>query len=248
MEASLKEDFLAKWEKYFHNPPLPMVFFYSDDEVYASFLRPGKGHLCMIAQLGIVQRGEALSFTKDTIACSGGVRYSGFPSVLHSDFRYFLSSGVPGKLEGERYKRTPDLVDLYMEEMPVPSAEGKYLVFKRWDMVEEEEEPLCAFFFGVPDLVAALFTLANFRARGQHGVIAPFSSGCGSIISYPLSERGRDEPRAVMGMFDISARPYVRGKHLSFAAPIEMIAKMVEDMGESFLITESWGKVRWRLK
>ena len=81
-----------------------------------------------------------------------------------------------------------------------------------------------------------------------HGVIAPFCSGCGAIISYPLAERESENPRAVIGMFDVSARPFVKENILSFAMPMKKLSRMLDDMDESFLITGSWEKVARRIE
>jgi hypothetical protein len=247
MDTNLKKDFLDKWKKYFKNADLPFVFYYSNDEAYAKDLRPVSGHVCMIGQLGTVIKGKTLSFTGETIGCFGGVRYSGFPAQEVPTFRYFLSCGIEGELEGERYKKTPELVDQYVKEMPIVPAEGKYIVFKRWDKLEENDDPQAVVFYAQPDVLAGLFTLANFRTPAPQGVIIPFCSGCGSIISYPLAERGKEDPRAVVGMFDVSARPFMRENILSFAAPMKKFLQMIEDMDESFLITGSWNKVRRRI-
>jgi predicted Zn-dependent protease len=48
-------------------------------------------------------------------------------------------------------------------------------------------------------------------------------------------------------MFDVSARPYVRADELSFAAPMNKFERMIENMEESFLITESWKMVQKRI-
>ncbi len=247
MERGWKEDFEKKFRSYFGGADLPLVFFYSDDGRYAEHLRPARGHLCMIAQLSIPAEDQTISFAADTIGCRGGVRYSGFPAELGPDFRYFLSCGIPGRVEGERYKKTPELVERYVENMPVPPAEGRYLVFKRWDRLEEDEHPAAAVFLGNPHTISGLFTLANFRTLDQLAVITPFCSGCGSIISYPLAERERKEPRGVIGMFDVSARPFINDNVLSFSAPIGKILEMLEDMDESFLTTDSWKRVSRRI-
>ena len=49
-------------------------------------------------------------------------------------------------------------------------------------------------------------------------------------------------------MFDVSARPYVEPNTLTFAAPYEKFARMVDNMEASFLITGSWGKVKKRIQ
>jgi hypothetical protein len=45
----------------------------------------------------------------------------------------------------------------------------------------------------------------------------------------------------------VSARPCVPPGILTFSAPINKFASMVEDMDESFLITPSWEKVQKRI-
>jgi hypothetical protein len=79
-------------------------------------------------------------------------------------------------------------------------------------------------------------------------VIAPFGSGCASIVQYPYLEARSARPRAVIGMFDISARPYIGKDRLSFAASMSKFKRMVDNMEESFLITPSWVKIQKRIK
>jgi hypothetical protein len=56
-----------------------------------------------------------------------------------------------------------------------------------------------------------------------------------------------ESPRAVIGMFDVSARPSVPKDTLSFAVPMKKFETMIANMDESFLITESWRKVQRRI-
>ena len=49
-------------------------------------------------------------------------------------------------------------------------------------------------------------------------------------------------------MFDVSARPYVRGNTLTFSIPINKFEMMIENVQQSFLITKSWAKVHKRIK
>jgi hypothetical protein len=48
-------------------------------------------------------------------------------------------------------------------------------------------------------------------------------------------------------MFDVSARPSVPAGTLTFSVPMARFRAMVANMDESFLITESWSKVRERI-
>jgi hypothetical protein len=121
-------------------------------------------------------------------------------------------------------------------------------LFKRWDMIEEADEPDVVVFFAQPDVLSGLFTLANFDAGDPNRVSCPFSSGCGSIFQYPYLEKEADCPKAVIGMFDVSARPFVPENVLSFSVPMKKFITMLDNIEESFLITDSWNKVQQRIK
>ena len=110
MDMQLKERFLERWKKYFDGANLPMTFYYSNEAGNLELVKPPSGHQCFIGVLSRVQKGTSVCFNIDSIGCSGGKRYLGFTDELMPNFEYFLSCGIPGKLEGERYKKTPELV------------------------------------------------------------------------------------------------------------------------------------------
>jgi len=114
--------------------------------------------------------------------------------------------------------------------------------------MEDIDNPLVIIFFASPDILAGLFTLANFDEPQPNGVIAPFGSGCSTLVDYPYKELQSSAPRAVLGMFDVSARPCVPSNVLTFAVPWPKFISMVDNMKESFLITKSWNKVKGRMK
>jgi hypothetical protein len=114
-------------------------------------------------------------------------------------------------------------------------------------MLEASDDPAAVIFFAKPDVLAGIFTLANYDEIEQHGVIAPFGAGCSSIVMYPYLERDSQRPRAVLGMFDVSARPFVPKEMLTLAVPMHKFDRMIDNMEESFLVTASWEKVRKRI-
>lgn len=244
----IKEQFMKKWNKYFPGSDLPIGFFYTDTKDPKSMPKPPKGHRCMIGDLAKVRNGKNVCFDVHTIGCSGGKRYLGFSQKLMPDFEYFLSCGIPGKLEGERYKKTPELVKELVQHQTPLKAPAEYILFKRWDMMEDGDQPLVIIFFAPPDVLSGLFTLASFDESEPYGVIAPFCAGCASIVDYPYRELKNDRPRAVLGMFDVSARPFVPASMLTFAVPWTKFIGMVNNMDESFLITKSWNKVKNRIR
>src|SRR5271157_5644813 len=92
-------------------------------------------------------------------------------------------------------------------------APGRFVVFKRWDKLEAADKPDVVIFFASPDVLSGLFTLASFDEADPNGVIAPFGAGCSSVVQHPYLEGKSSRPRAVIGMFDVTARPLVpKGK------------------------------------
>ncbi len=247
MDSKLREKFIGLWKKYFDGAALPIAFYYTDEVGSVQTVKPPTGHRCVIADLSAVQSGNSLCFSIDSIGCGGGRRYFGFTHEVMPDFKYFLSCGIPGKLEGERYKKSPELVTEAMKKMPEFTAPARYIVFKRWDMLEERNDPDVVIFFARSDVLSGLFTLANFDEADPNGVFAPFTAGCGSIVQYPYLEKDSQRPRGVLGMFDVSARPWVPEDVLAFSVPMNKFVRMVGNMEESFLITPSWAKVRRRI-
>lgn len=247
MKAGLKKQFMERWQKYFPEAALPMAFYYTDDSGQTTPYRVSEGQHCFIGSLQAIRQGQTRCFDTKSIACFGGKRYLGFSQNLMPNFEYFLSCGIPGKLEGERYKKTPELVKELLKSVPTFSAPAKFIVFKRWDALGETDQPQVVIFFAPPDVLSGLFTLANYDEPTNEAVFCPMGAGCGTIVQYPLAECPSDHPRAVLGMFDVSARPEVDAAVLTFSIPIQKFERMVDNMDESFLITESWNKVRSRL-
>jgi len=248
MDMGLKEQFEIRWKKYFGSSELPIVFYYSDEVKGAGPVPAPAGHRCIMADIAKVRRGESLYFRNETVGCFGGKRYLGFSDELMPNFEYFLSCGIEGEMEGERYKKTPEIVREMMQTVPMLKAPARFIIFKRWDKLREQDEPAVVIFFAHADVLSGLFTLANFDEVEPNAVFSPFAAGCGSITQYPYLEKDSDRPRAVMGMFDVSARPFVKENLLTFAVPMCRFVKMVENMDESFLITKSWEKVKKRIK
>jgi uncharacterized protein (DUF169 family) len=247
MDMAVKTRFVESWARHFGGAELPVSFYYTNAEDAAERVATPAAHMCMIGVLAKVRKGASLRFDTHSIGCFGGKRYTGFTQDITPSFEYFLSCGIPGKLEGERYKKSPELVKEMLKIAPQFKAPARNIVFKRFDMLEQSDNPDAVIFFATPDILSGLFTLANFDEAEPNGVFCPFCAGCGAIVQYPYLEKGSARPRAVIGMFDVSARPYVPRETLSFAVPMDKFIRMVNNMEESFLITGSWKKVFARL-
>ncbi len=247
MEKSYIELFSKKWSEYFGSADLPITFFYTGRADDLDLADTKNEHRCLIGNLNRVREGHSFVYTADSPGCTGGKRYTGFSQKLRPSFEYFLSCGIPGEMEGERYKKSPELVREFLKETPPFHAPAPYLVFKRWDRLSDDENPAAVIFFAAADVLSGLFTLANYDWAEAQGVIAPMGSGCSSIISRPLEEAKTGRPRCVLGMFDVSARPCVPEDTLTFSVPTNRFIEMIDNVEESFLITNSWKSVKQRM-
>jgi uncharacterized protein (DUF169 family) len=248
MDAKLKENFMVLWKRFFGDEELPITFYYTNEEGHADLVASGSVPRCVIAALSLIRNGRSLCFNAESIGCFGGRRYLGFSETIRPNFEYFLSCGIPGKLEGERYKKTPEIAAESFKNAAKFKAPAKFIVFKRWDRLEQPDKPEVVVFFARPDVLSGLFTLANFDETEPNGVIAPFGSGCSSIVQNPFLEKDADRPRAVIGLFDVSARPFVPENTLTFSLPMRKFERMVNNMEESFLTTSSWKAVLKRIQ
>jgi uncharacterized protein (DUF169 family) len=247
MNIEIKEKFLVLWKKYFGEAELPIIFYYTDGDGGAERAQKPKVWSCLICELAKVRNGTPVVYHPEAVACGGAERYLGFTDKMRPGFEYFLSCGNK-KMEGERYIQTPEMVKEIMKSQLKMPIGGKNIVFKRWDNLNETDEPDVVIFFAKPDVLSGLFTLANYDQTDPNGTIAPFGSGCGTIIHHPYLESKTERQRAVLGMFDPSARPCVPEDMLTFAIPMKRFEKMIGYMEESFLITGSWSVVKKRIE
>jgi uncharacterized protein (DUF169 family) len=246
MNLLMKDRFTGLWKKYFGEAELPVILYYSDGDGGAEKAEKPKGRSCLICELAKVRNGKSLCYNAEAIACSGAKRYLGYTKTMRPGFEYFLSCGNE-TIEGERYIQTPEMVGEFMKIQKDLAKTGKNIIFKRWDRIEVQDQPEVVVFFAKPDVLSGLFTWANFDQTDPNGTFTPFGAGCGTIVHYPYLEIQSKNPRAVIGMFDPSARPCVPENVLTFAVPMVRFEKMIGTMEETFLITPTWNTVMNRI-
>jgi uncharacterized protein (DUF169 family) len=249
MDIKFRESFIVLWKKFFGKAELPITFYYTNEEGHAELVKPGpSARRCVIEALSLVRKGSALCFEAESIGCSGGQWCLGFRETFEPEDEYFLSRGIPGKVQGERYFKAPQIAAKALKLMPSFKAPARFIVFKRWDTLSEWDEPDVVIFFASSDVISGLFTLANFEEPEPNGVFTPWGSGCSSIVTYPFLEKDSIRPRAVIGMFDVSPRRFFPENTLSFSVPMRKFQRMVHNMEESFLTTNSWKAIQKRIQ
>jgi hypothetical protein len=248
MDTILRDRFITLWQKYFPGAELPLALEFRAGHGTAKKVPPPDSWRCIICQTGQARNGTPLAFDSQSVTCRGGLMYTGYSCERPPNFRYFLSLGKEGVVEGERYKQTPEIGDAWENLLPPFDSQGKELLFTRWDQLTESDNPAVVIFFARPEVMSGLFTLANFDRADPNGVICPMGSGCSSIVYYPWLEQQKADPKVVMGMFDPSARKCVPLDVMTIAFPMKRFEKVVGYMEESFLITGTWVTVKKKIE
>lgn len=256
---------------HFRHEPVGIIF--ADEKpVGARQFQEGKWG-CVMFMLAAAIKGETAAFDINTYGCQGGGTGLGFGNQYtnfaggEECFKYFLSIGnehwekgkVVGEqvkpflrpeahhhfMHGERYVKSPELVGTFMECLPMTQIPARYVVFKPIKDIDEAHADLrVVIFLCNIDQIAALTVLANYGRGHNENVIFPFAAGCQSIGIYPYREAERPEPRAVLGLNDISARLYLKrilkDDVMSFAMPLALYREMEANLTGSFLEQDTW--------
>ena len=226
----------------------PVAVYYADEKPdRAQGYKGVRRGACVIGLAYQASEGISAAFDAANYGCPGAGRYLGFNPRPRPGLAHFLSCGIEGEMEGERYIKTPELAQRVLDRQPIRPAPAKYCVFAPLDHLADGVEPEVVVFFVRPDILSALVVLADYDNESEEAnTFVRFAAGCGQIVAEPLAELARPRPRAVLGLFDLSARPRVPRDVLSFAIPRPLFLRMAENIPGSFLQTETWHKVRVR--
>jgi uncharacterized protein (DUF169 family) len=224
---------------------------------------------CVMTMLAAAARGKQTVFDRMTFGCPGGGTGLGFgnqyKNILGGEesFCQFLSTGNVyhnpgihvtedfnnGYVYGEAYVKTPELVRDFLDYLPITDIPFEYVVFKPLNSVDiPSEGPTIIIFLADVDQLSALVVLANYGMPGRENVIIPFAAGCQAIGIFPYQEATSKQPRAVLGLVDISARVQIKRQLkedvMSFAVPFTMFQEMEANVPGSFLERNTWKELR----
>ncbi len=251
------EQIVEKFTRYFNLKESPIAFFYTDDPPQPPFKPHPKNkdmNPCIIQFLNGVRRGRTLVIGKESRrVCMGGMAYLGFKKMI-SGIEYFLSTGIPGNnpdemfLEGERFKKTPEVARDFYKNVPFQKHPKKYAVFmplRKMDL--KQYTPDLVIFFVKMDQLGGLVQLFNYDTN--NGITIGLSSACGSIVTEPLAEIDRKPvSRAVIGLLsDMLSRKHVGPDIASFTVTFNRLIQVFQDMDESFLKLDAWQTILKRI-
>jgi uncharacterized protein (DUF169 family) len=196
-------------------------------------------------------------FDRNSFGCPGGGTGLGFGD-RYGNFRIecLLSTGneeIAAQMgnrgsymsEGERFYRNSKLARKWVDSLPMTDVSTKYVVFKPWEKVTEQDEPELVVFFVNADQLSALVVMADFNRGTNQSVTAPFCAACQSIL-FGFAEAKKENPRSVIGFFDISKRSIVDREILTLTVSLKMFQEMEASVEDSFLKLHVWRKLQER--
>jgi len=233
------------------NDPVAILLTDHKPEEALEFTHEGKErNRCVIPLFVAAMNGRTAVLERETVLCPGGKVGLCFGSYQLGYIDYFLSTGKAGQFEGEYRKKTPELVREFTERLPQIMLPTRYVVMKPLAEVTDDEtdEVAIIVFIVNADQLSALATLANFDRPTNDNVSTFFGSGCGSLVMQVLEQARSEQPKAVIGLTDITARKYLDKNTLSFSVPFKRFLEMEANVDESFLTKgKDWPKIVERL-
>lgn len=222
------------------------VYFSNEKPANALELKK-KGNGCIVPLILKASTGFPLVVAEESTGWPCSAFYLGFQDTIFEGIEYFLSNKDDFWRPCERFIQNPALAKAFVDNVHPVKSNKHYLIIKPLEDFDNDEEPESVLFFVNADQLSALVFLSHYDAPGKMDrVIAPFASACMALITLPLKLSRSNEQKAVMGLFDISARTRLPKDLLSFAMPYSFLKKLAVFLPESFVTTENWGTVKAR--
>lgn len=206
------------------------------------------GFSCVVGNIWIARRKKtAAYFDREHFGCLGGAFYLGFLKPQLDFIAHYISSGIPGQMEGEQYLESPEASRQFFNAVDPRPAPRRYCVFKPISQFADTEQPEIIIFFARAEVIAGLNQLATFVTNDVEAVSSPFGAGCTNMVSWPLRYLSQGKLKAVIGGWDPSDRKFLKTDEITFAVPYEMFKRMVTRWPESFLTTTTWTTVKKKI-
>jgi uncharacterized protein (DUF169 family) len=238
----------------------PVAIFFTDEKpAHALQFEEGKRGCVASMLVAAASKGKIAVFDEKTYGCAGGGVGLCFGNTFierNHPTEYLLSTGdealaAHGKTierslgRGERFFASPELAKKWKEAMPFTRMSKKYVVFMPLREVEVSKPPHLLCVFANPDQISVLVTMTGFNNGLGQNVLAPFGAACHSIL-FACQEMDKENPKAILGFFDISQRYQIPKDLLSLTLPYTMYREIEESLPESCLTTHAWERIDGR--
>ena len=148
--------------------------------------------------------------------------------------------------EGERFFCTEAVAEQFKNMLPYSEKAYPRIVFAPMSRWGEIGDPDLVFLFVNPDQLGAVAGMLGFHNGRIDNMIAPYCSACQSIM-FGAEQLERENPKAVIGLFDISQRYPLLANMMSLTMPYSIWADLTVDLDKKCITTHSWRAIEKRL-
>lgn len=239
----------------FKIPPIGISF--SDEKPEEAIEFSGNKRICLVPLFRSAANGNTIALTEETCTCAGGAvglcRGDAFTRRNHRTCE-LLSTGMTSKSpndlpkhlqHGERFFKSPEVVQRWKDSLPYVDDPAKYTIFKPLAGFAKDNPPAIVLFFVNPDQLSVLLIMSGYSRGSAFNVMAPFSAACQSIL-FAYNEIGKEEPKAIMGGFDIAQRHSLPKEILTLTMPYQLFEEIEDGIDEGCLTTAAWKKIKSR--
>lgn len=236
----------------------PVGIFFGNTEEKCDFDASPDRRNCVAPLLIAAAKGKTVSMDEDSCNCAGGATGCCFGdgfSRRNPNIHLMLSQGLGEKAfpempihmrEGERFFCNAELAMKWRESLPYSDKAYPRIVFAPQSRWEEIGRPDLVLLFANPDQISAIIIMLGSHNGRAVNTIAPFGAACHSIL-YAAEQMDREDPMAIMGLFDISQRSNALAGYLSMTLPYRLWETIGKDLEKSCLTTHAWRKIEERL-
>ena len=213
---------------------------------------------CVIPMLMKASEGQTISMDEKSCNCAGGATGCCFGdgfARFNPSIAKLLSQGYgeeapaflpPFAREGERFFITEEVAEQFRNSLPYSEKAYPRIVFAPMSRWNEIGTPDLVYLFVNPDQLGALVSMLCSHNGKVDNTISPYCSACQSIM-FAAEQMDQEEPKAVMGLFDISQRYAPLANLLSLIMPYSRWEDLSCDLDKSCLTSHSWKKIETRL-
>jgi len=181
------------------------------------------------------KNGTPSVFSAEQFGCPGFRFYAGFQKTLPTFNHHFTSNGIPGIYPGERFYPSAASAKKSAEVLEGTTAKGKYLVFKHFSPSDTDKSIESIIFFGNPETIIGLAGLVRYATDNDHSVHSIYCSGCSSIFAWPKKFLSNGKDEAILGVFDLAARPWLKPGEMTLAMPFSLFRKILSIYQSTFI-------------
>ena len=236
----------------------PVGIFFGNTNAKSDLEASPEKRNCVIPFVMAAAKGKITSMDEAGCTCPGsgvGACFGDGFTRLNPYIHIMLSQGLgdkgpdgapPMMKEGERFFCSSEVAMKWRKNMPFSEKAYPRIVFAPLSRWREVGTPDLVFIFAKPDQISALVTMQGFHNGKALNTLAPFGAACHSIV-YAADQIDKEEPYAIIGLFDISQRSNALKDYLSMTIPYILWESMTKDLDKSCLTTHSWKNIEKRL-